>query len=53
MKEYYIGFYKFQDAKTWHQTRLNDDKRELEDYLYNLEYVDKSMIFIKTVELPE
>lgn len=52
-KTYYIGFYQYDDTKTWNSTRLNEDKEELEKYLYNLEYINKASINIKEIKLPE
>jgi hypothetical protein len=52
-KNYYIGFYRYEDTKTWVNTRLNEDKEELEKYLNSLQYIDKFSINIKEIELPE
>ena len=49
---YYIGFYKYDDSSIWQKTNLNKDKKELGDYLENLQYVDKSSIVIKEIDLP-
>lgn len=51
-KKYYIGFYLYQDTKTWTNTRLNEDREELEKYLHSLEYINKFSIQIKEIELP-
>ncbi len=52
-KKYYIGFYRYEDTKTWVNTRLNEDREELEKYLNGLLYIDKFSINIKEIELPE
>lgn len=52
-KKYYMGFFRYDDAKIWHKTNLNLDKKELEDYLNNLQYIDKNSIIVKEIELPE
>jgi len=52
-KTYYMGFFRYDDAKIWNKTNLNEDKKELEEYLNNLQYIDKRSINIKTIELPE
>jgi len=51
-KEYYMGFYRYEDTKTWTNTRLNEDREELEKYLKGLQYIDTISIHIKTIELP-
>ena len=40
IKTYYMGFFRYDDAKIWNKTNLNEDKKELEEYLNNLQYVD-------------
>ena len=52
-KTFYIGFYQYDDTKTWNATRLNEDRDELEKYLSNLEYINKASINIREIELPE
>jgi hypothetical protein len=52
-KKYYIGFFRYDDAKLWHKTNLNLNKTELETYLNNLQYIDKQSIIVKEIELPE
>ena len=52
-KTYYIGFYQYDDTKTWNITRLNENKEDLETYLFNLQYINKASINIKDIELPE
>lgn len=48
-----MGFFRYDDSKIWHKTNLNTIKKDLEDYLNNLQYVDKRSITIKEIELPE
>ena len=52
-KIYYIGFYRYEDTKTWVNTRLNEDREELEKYLNGLQYIDKLSINIRDIQLPE
>jgi len=47
-----MGFYRYEDTKTWTNTRLNEDREELEKYLKGLQYIDTISIHIKTIELP-
>ena len=51
-KKHYIGFYLYEDTKTWTNTRLNEDREELEKYLNSLEYINKFSIQIKEIDLP-
>ena len=53
IKKYYIGFYRYDDSKTWQRTNLNEDEKELRAYLENLQYIDKFSINIRNIELPE
>lgn len=53
IKDYYIGFYRYDDSKLWQKTNLNDSEQDLKDYLHNLQYVDKTSINIKKIQLPE
>jgi len=50
---YYIGFFKYEDSTIWQKTNLNPDKKDLEVYLNNLQYIDKTSINIKDIQLPE
>jgi len=51
-KIYYIGFFRYTDSKTWQRTNVNDVKTDLEEYMNNLQYIDKNTIRIVEVELP-
>jgi len=51
-KEYYIGFFKFDDTQIWQKTNLYIDEKELTDYMNNIPYIDKTTIHIKLINLP-
>lgn len=53
MVNYYMGFFRYDDAKIWNKTNLYLEKKELEEYLNDLQYVDKKSIIVKTIELPQ
>jgi hypothetical protein len=53
LKDYYIGFYRYDDSKIWQKTNLNETEKDLREYLENLNYVDKLSINIKNIQLPE
>lgn len=50
---WYIGFFRYDDAKIWNRTSLYKEKSILTDYLNNLLYVDKSSLQVKEIQLPE
>lgn len=50
---WYIGFFRYDDAKNWNRTSLYTERNLLEDYLSKLLYVDKSSLQIKEIQLPE
>lgn len=52
-KTYYIGFFKYDDSKIWQKTSLNLDQKQLEEYLNGLQYVDKTTINIREIQLPD
>lgn len=53
IKDYYIGFYRYDDSRIWQKTNLNDDEKSLREYLENLNYLDKTSINIRKIQLPE
>jgi outer membrane protein assembly factor BamA len=53
VKDYYIGFFRYDDSKIWNKTNLNEDEKVLREYLENLTYVDKLSINIRKIQLPE
>jgi len=50
---YYMGFFKYDDSSIWQKTNLNTDKEVLKNYLNDLQYIDKTTINIKDIQLPE
>lgn len=50
---WYIGFFRYEDTKTWNRSSLYLDKKDLETYLNSLTYVDKASITITEVSLPK
>lgn len=51
MTTYYIGFFKYEDSKVYMRSSLSTDREELQKYLEGVDYVDKSTIQIKEIEL--
>ena len=51
--DHYIGFFRYEDSKTWMKTNLHQVEQDLKDYLGNLNYIDKSTIQIRKIQLPE
>lgn len=51
MKKYYIGFFKYEDSKVYMRSMLSESKEDLQLYLESVDYVDKSTIQIKEIEL--
>lgn len=51
-KMYYIGFFKYQDSTIWQKTNLHLSRKELEDLLQGVLYIQKDTINIKEIELP-
>lgn len=51
MKKYYIGFFKYEDSQVYMRSMLSENKEELIAYLESVDYVDKSTIQIKEIEL--
>ena len=52
-KKWFIGFFRYDDSKLWNRTNLRETKLDVETYLNSLDYVDKTSINVKEIELPE
>lgn len=52
MKNWYIGFFRYEDAFTWQRSSLYDNRIKLKNYLKSLDYVKPDFI-IKRIKLPE
>lgn len=51
MTTYYIGFFRYEDSKVYMKSGLSENKEELQKYLEGVDYIDKSTIQIKEIEL--
>jgi hypothetical protein len=51
MKKYYIGFFKYEDSKVYMRSMLSENENDLRTYLEGVDYIDKSTIQIKEIEL--
>ena len=49
---FYMGFFKYEDSTIWQKTNLHHKKSELEQYLNNIQYINKATIVIKDIVLP-
>jgi hypothetical protein len=50
---YYIAFFKYEDSKVYMRSMLSENEEDLRKHLEGVDYIDKSTIQIKEIELSD